>query len=123
MLKKVDNAFERRAEEYDLWYENYQWVYLSEIEAIRLHLIEGLSLEVGVGTGRFSQALGIHCSFYSQANFYSPSEVLSLLKDFQFKLLNITQTLFQSLDRITKLEPVKLGYGEGGFVVVSAEKK
>lgn len=45
--------------EYDLWYEKNKAVYLSELEAIKPHLKEGLSLEVGVGTGRFAKPLRI----------------------------------------------------------------
>lgn len=45
--------------EYDLWYEKNKAVYLSELQAIKPHLKEGLSLEVGVGTGRFAKPLRI----------------------------------------------------------------
>jgi len=55
----MSNVFEYLAEEYDAWYEKYKAVYLSEIEAIKPHLVKGLSLEIGVGSGRFAEPLKI----------------------------------------------------------------
>lgn len=55
--------FNANVEAYEAWYNNYPEVYLSELEAIREQLntlpenIRGV--EVGVGTGRFAQPLGI----------------------------------------------------------------
>jgi ubiquinone/menaquinone biosynthesis C-methylase UbiE len=56
-------VFDRHAKEYDDWYERYPAVFQSEVMAIREHLsklpenIKGI--EVGLGTGRFADALGI----------------------------------------------------------------
>lgn len=55
--------FDENVEEYEKWYDEHTEVYQSEILAIREHLeklpenIRGI--EVGLGTGRFSQPLGI----------------------------------------------------------------
>ena len=52
--------FDQRATEYDRWFEDHQMVYLSELEAVRALLPEHCRpLEIGVGTGRFAQPLGI----------------------------------------------------------------
>lgn len=53
--------FETHAEEYDAWYETYPYVFQSEAEALREALPIGdiQGIEVGIGTGRFAQALGI----------------------------------------------------------------
>jgi len=52
--------FNRHAEAYDAWFDAHRWAFLSEVEALRRFLPhEGETLEVGVGTGRFAQALGI----------------------------------------------------------------
>ncbi|HBK3262444.1 TPA: methyltransferase domain-containing protein [Legionella pneumophila] len=59
--------------------------------------------------------------FYQYAHFYSVNEVLELLKQADFRETKIVQTLFSPLDEIQTIEPVKNGYGEGGFVVISAE--
>lgn len=52
--------FDRYPERYDEWFDENRSVYASELEAVRRLLPEvGLGLEVGVGTGRFAEALGI----------------------------------------------------------------
>ncbi len=56
-----NNPFETLSVEYDSWYDEYPYVFESETEAIRAALPEGnlRGIEVGLGTGRFSSALGI----------------------------------------------------------------
>jgi ubiquinone/menaquinone biosynthesis C-methylase UbiE len=52
--------FEKYADMYDRWFETYKYTYLSEVEAIRrLMLDSGIGLDIGVGTGRFSEHLGV----------------------------------------------------------------
>ncbi len=209
-IQMGSEVFDKHANEYELWYEKYTHAYLSEIEAIKPHIVEGLSLEIGVGSGRFARPLNIDFGldpsmemlkfaknrkikvikgiaenlpfkkesfelvlmvvticfledpkralfeikrvlkpkgrvvigfvdkesflgkiylakkdksvFYRVAKFYSTKEILQLLKETGFTPLLITQTLFKPLEEIKAPEPVKEGYGEGGFVVVSAEK-
>jgi ubiquinone/menaquinone biosynthesis C-methylase UbiE len=58
--------------------------------------------------------------FYRAATFYSVDEIKSFLKKSGFKNMSFSQTIFQSLHRIKKIEPVKDGHGEGSFVVVKA---
>ncbi|MDD3721072.1 MAG: methyltransferase domain-containing protein [Lutibacter sp.] len=57
------NIFNENVEAYEAWYEKYSEVYLSEVAAIKeqfLKLPENIKgIEVGVGTGRFAQILGI----------------------------------------------------------------
>jgi ubiquinone/menaquinone biosynthesis C-methylase UbiE len=60
--------------------------------------------------------------FYRVATFYSVEEVVSVLQKAGFKNLTFSQTIFQGLADMDKVEPVKPGYGEGSFVVVRAEK-
>ncbi|PRX54643.1 class I SAM-dependent methyltransferase [Flagellimonas meridianipacifica] len=61
MIKAM--AFDEYVDQYEVWYEKHQEVYLSEIEALREQFqklpqnIRGI--EVGLGTGRFSEPLGI----------------------------------------------------------------
>ncbi len=207
---KVTSIFNEFSKQYDLWYEKNKALYISEISAIKPHLEAGLSLEVGVGSGRFAGPLkvdfGVDPSFemlkmakdrgikvlrgvaenlpfkkeifdsvllvvtlcflkepevslleikrvlksegriivafvdkdsflgkiyldkkdksvfYQEAQFYSSSEVCELLEKAGFKPLLFTQTLFRPPEEITQPEPVKEGYGEGGFVVISAKK-
>lgn len=58
--------------------------------------------------------------FYRQAKFYSVTEVLSLLRQAGFADFVIRQALGGSLNEIGPNEPVLTGWGQGGFVVVSA---
>jgi SAM-dependent methyltransferase len=46
--------------EYEKWFEDYYFVFLSELEAIRSVLpAKGKGVEIGVGSGLFASALGI----------------------------------------------------------------
>lgn len=59
---KTKLPFDSHVEQYEEWYEEYPHVFRSEVEALREMLPEGdnlVGIEVGLGTGRFSQALGI----------------------------------------------------------------
>jgi ubiquinone/menaquinone biosynthesis C-methylase UbiE len=53
--------FEEKSMEYDDWFDQHPYVFESEVEALREMLPPGEShgIEVGLGTGRFSVALGI----------------------------------------------------------------
>ncbi len=54
------SVFDKRAKEYDGWYDKNKGIYLSEIEAVKKALKPcGRGLEIGVGTGRFAAPLGI----------------------------------------------------------------
>lgn len=63
-----------------------------------------------------------HNPFYRDATFYSVKEIASYLEQGGFKSLSFVQTIFKDLDMITTKEPIKEGYGEGAFVVVSGKK-
>jgi len=53
-------AFDKYALEYDKWFESHKREYAQELKAIREFLPkEGRGIEIGAGTGRFSQPLGI----------------------------------------------------------------
>lgn len=59
---KTNLPFDTHVEEYEEWYESYPYVFKSEVEAVREMLPEGdklTGIEIGLGTGRFSQSLGI----------------------------------------------------------------
>jgi SAM-dependent methyltransferase len=61
--------------------------------------------------------------FYRQANFYSIDQVLEWLAGLNYRQVEICQTLFGDLNDITHLEPVRAGHGDGGFVVIAAQKQ
>jgi len=72
--------------------------------------------------GKEYQRLKNKSLFYGPATFFSVDEVTSYLKETGFKNLKYVQTIFTMLDKIESVQPVKDGYGEGSFVVISAEK-
>jgi SAM-dependent methyltransferase len=205
------NAFESGVNEYEEWFEKYHWVYESELDAVRKLLPGGgIGVEIGVGTGRFAERLGItfgiepsgamravaqkrgirvidgvaealplrddqydyvllvtticfldsleealkesnrilksngkiiigfidknsslgkkyekgkHKSkFYKDAIFYSAEGIAENLTDAGFYDFTFVQTIFNDPEKITSKEPVKEGYGEGSFVVISGKK-
>jgi len=61
-------------------------------------------------------------TFYKEAVFYAPEEIGNLLEESGFKSLEYNQVLFGELEAITETQEPRPGYGEGSFVVVSAEK-
>lgn len=55
-----NNPFESIANEYDQWFDDNKNAYLSELEAVKFFIPKGgKGIEIGVGTGRFAQDLGI----------------------------------------------------------------
>jgi ubiquinone/menaquinone biosynthesis C-methylase UbiE len=60
--------------------------------------------------------------FYHDANFYSATEVLALLKGHNFKNIGIVQTIFHLPGEMRSVDPVRDGFGQGGFVVARGEK-
>ncbi len=53
-------VFDEHAEEYDRWFDEHPAVFQSELEALKKVLPEkGTGLEIGVGSGRFAERLGI----------------------------------------------------------------
>jgi len=58
-MAKIE-PFEKHTSEYEAWFENYRFVYESELRAIKEQLPKkGEGIEVGVGSGRFAAPLGI----------------------------------------------------------------
>ncbi len=59
----ITTVFENNVADYEQWYEDHKAVFESEVRALEAHfarLPENLrGIEVGLGTGRFSAALGI----------------------------------------------------------------
>ncbi len=61
--------------------------------------------------------------FYRYARFRSVEEISEFLHEACLREVTTVQTLFRPLEMIENAEPVKYGYGEGGFVVISAIKE
>lgn len=61
--------------------------------------------------------------FYGVATFFSVDEVVGFLADAGFSDFDFAQTIFHRLSDINAVEPIKVGYGEGSFVVVRGMKQ
>jgi SAM-dependent methyltransferase len=70
--------------------------------------------------GRIYQEKKEKSRFYSEANFYSVPDVLRLLPSVVWRKISIRQTLFESAGERDAVQTPREGYGEGGFVVISA---
>jgi len=54
------SPFEKYPEKYDGWFKKNRWIYEAELRALKAMIPDkGNGLEIGVGTGRFAQSLGI----------------------------------------------------------------
>ena len=60
--------------------------------------------------------------FYRDATFYAAYEVDQLLRDTGFANLVWVQTLSKMLDETDEIESLRVGYGQGAFVVVKANR-
>jgi len=72
--------------------------------------------------GRFYESRREASLFYRAARFHSVNQVRDWLTELSFAHLATYQTIFQPLDRIERMEPIKQGYGQGGFVAIRATK-
>lgn len=59
--------------------------------------------------------------FYKDAHFHSTEEITELARQADFNIIEYWQTLFPNNGN--KIETPKEGFGEGGFVVVKAQKQ
>lgn len=68
---KTNLPFDTHVSDYEEWFDEYPFVFRSEVEALRQMLPEGENLhgiEVALGTGRFAEALGIKEGVEPSAN-------------------------------------------------------
>ena len=72
--------------------------------------------------GRLYQKRKNKSVFYKTATFYSVKKVIYYLKKAGFRSFDFFQTIFHSLEEIDQIEPIKVGYGEGSFIVIKATK-
>ena len=61
--------------------------------------------------------------FYKKANFFNIGEIIDLLKDVGFSKFSYYQTLYKLPAEIKLVQKPRKGFGQGGFVVISGEKK
>jgi ubiquinone/menaquinone biosynthesis C-methylase UbiE len=61
--------------------------------------------------------------FYKDAVFYGTEDLYKILNDSGFAIGNTYQTVFGEIDRITKVQDILEGYGQGSFIVINAKKE
>jgi len=62
------------------------------------------------------------CPFYRDAVFYTPAEVVGMLKEHGFLVKKVVQTLFKLPWELNEVEEPEEGYGRGSFVAIAAVK-
>ena len=60
--------------------------------------------------------------FYRQARFYTVAQVADYTRRAGFNRLEYCQTVFGLPTNTSQVDPIRTGYGQGAFVVLSAEK-
>jgi len=206
----MGNIFDLYTDRYDKWFDENKFAYLTEIKALEKLIPKGeKGLEIGVGSGRFAEPLGIQFGidpsqkmveiavkrgikaivgegenlpfkdeefdyvllmvtlcflddpekvikearrvikndgliiigiinknsllgkfykeekdspFYKIARFYSPEEVIELLKKMDLQIFITYQTLFEFPSEMESIEEAEEGYGKGNFVVIGGKK-
>ncbi len=73
--------------------------------------------------GEAYEAKKSESTFYRYAHFYSVTQVIEWLRELGYDIIRTCQTIFKNPEEIASLEPVKEGYGEGGFVAILAQKE
>lgn len=72
--------------------------------------------------GRFYESRKEASVFYQAATFYSVNQVRDWLTELSFADLSAYQTIFRPLDTVERMEPIREGFGQGGFVALRATK-
>jgi ubiquinone/menaquinone biosynthesis C-methylase UbiE len=85
------------------------------------HVIVGM-IDRDSFLGRIYESKKENSKFYRRAHFYSVKQVLEWLTKVEYADIRTCQTIFKPPEDLTSIEKIKEGYGEGGFVVVSAQK-
>ncbi len=66
--------FNKYTQEYEEWFEKNKFAYLSEVAAFKKVVPKGKGLEIGVGTGRFAESLGINIGIDPSENMLKIAE-------------------------------------------------
>ena len=88
----------------------------------RGHVVIGM-IDKGSHLGKSYEAKKSKSTFYRYAHFYSVTQVISWLKQLEFGAIKTCQTIFKLPREMTAIEPVKDGYGEGGFVLFQHKRR
>ena len=137
--KRGIEVYEARAEELPFDNESFDFVVmvtticflrdpihvLQEVRRVltpRGHIIIGM-IDKDSHLGEAYEAKKSESTFYRYGQFYSVTQLIEWLTRIGYDTIRTCQTIFKNPEEITSLEPVKEGYGEEGFVAISAQKE
>ena len=86
------------------------------------HIVIGM-IDKDSPLGKSYEAKKGKSTCYRYAHFHSVTQVINWLMQSGFDAIKTCQTIFKLPKEMTAVEPAKDGYGEGGFVVVAAQKE
>jgi ubiquinone/menaquinone biosynthesis C-methylase UbiE len=123
-------VFDKYFEDYDQWYEDNKLVYLSELEAFKKVIpINKKGLEIGVGTGRFAEPLGIEYGVDPSENMLSIARKRGIKtfvgkgenlpfpdKKFDYVLLAITICFVENPDKV--IEEARRVLKDNGKIII-----
>ena len=89
---------------------------------LRGHIIIRM-IDKDSSVGKVYEAKKDESTFYRYAHFYSVTQVIKWLREVGYDNIRTCQTIFKNPEEMTTIDPIKDGYGEGGFVVISAQKE
>ncbi len=125
-----EGPFNENVDRYERWFENHQEAYLSELRAVKMTLpAGGNGLEVGVGSGRFSEPFSIDVGIDPSRDMLIKAKVRNIevvegigeelpFEDsvFDFVLIVTTICFFKEPERA--LEEVFRVIKKGGYVII-----
>jgi ubiquinone/menaquinone biosynthesis C-methylase UbiE len=128
-------VFDKYFEDYDQWYEDNKLVYLSELEAFKKVIpINKKGLEIGVGTGRFAEPLGIEYGVDPSENMLSIARKRGVKafvgkgenlpfpdKEFDYVLLAITICFVENPDKV--IEEARRVLKDNGKIIIGIVDK
>jgi SAM-dependent methyltransferase len=80
-------------------------------------------LDFGAPLGQRLRQQKTNTGFPNRTHFLSSGDIKKAVTKLGFTDLRFAQVLFKPYDRIKEVEPVRMGYGQGLFVVLKAKKK
>lgn len=75
-----NTAFKNFTDDYQAWFDKNKLVYEAELDAFKSLEIQGLSVEIGSGTGKFTKPLGITLGVEPTKEMFSRSEGFPVLQ-------------------------------------------
>jgi ubiquinone/menaquinone biosynthesis C-methylase UbiE len=137
--KRGIEVYEARAEELPFDNESFDFVVMvtticflrdprhalqeaGRVLKLRGHIIIGM-IDKDSSLGKVYEAKKGESTFYQYAHFYSVAQVIKWLREFGYGTIRTCQTIFKNPEEMTAIDPMKDGHGEGGFVVISAQKE